>query len=446
MNPRSYRSAQLFWIGLYAFGAAVAGAFWWNISGYSTHADLYSRVMAIGHITGILGAYCIVWQVLLLSRLTPLEDAFGLERVTKLHKWNGYTALTLLLVHTLALTLAYASLNQFTVLQQFIDFNLHWEDLLKASVGMALLIGIVGLSIGIVRMKLKYETWFYVHLFVYVAILLAFSHQFSDGADFVGHTINQLYWYALYGLAALSILVFRVGRPLYLLNKHRFRISQIVRETPDVISIYIRGRRLGEFKFRPGQFVIWRFLDKQHILQGHPFSLSAGPNDEFLRLTVKQLGDFTRSLDHLKPGTPVLLDGPHGHFTTETLSQAKVLMIAGGVGITPIRSMLEQLPEGVTNVALIYAAKTRADFALWSELEALIRAKGGTLRYVLSHETAPGFAAGLLDDEMLRTLVPDAADREVILCGPPAMMESVTQVLRRQGVRRSAIHTERFAY
>lgn len=444
MNPKSYRLSQLFWFGVYAVGMAVMLAFWWNISGHKTNSDWYSIELALGHVTGLIGTYCVIWQVLLMSRLVPLEDAFGLERVDWLHKWNGYTALTLLLLHTYFLIDAYAIIDKLGFIAQFVDFNVNWEDMLKATLGMTLLTTIVFISIGIVRLRLKYETWFYVHLFVYLAILLAFSHQLSVGADFIGQPAFVAYWWTLYAFATSAIVFFRVGQPVYLLWRHRTRIDRIVHETPDIVSIYVTGRHLDELKYRPGQFMIWRFLTNRHWAQGHPFTISVAPNGQYLRLTAKQVGDFTKSLDLLVPGDWVLLDGPHGHFTPEQLSNPKLLLIAGGSGITPIRSMLEQLPSGVQDVVVLYAARTQADLALRSELETLITRYHGTIRYVLSNETAPGFTTGVLDDANLRALVPDAASREVMLCGPPGMMKAVAKTLHAQGVK--TIHTERFAF
>jgi predicted ferric reductase len=446
MKSKSYSFQRLTWYVVYGLGIAAILWFWWTITGRTASANTYGFDLAVGHITGLIGTYCILWELVLLSRLVFLERAFGMELLTWLHKWNGYAALILLLLHTLYLTLGYALVDRTGIIAQFVDFNLNWEDVLKASIGMLLLIAIVFISIGIVRMRMKYETWYYVHLFTYLAILLAFSHQLSVGADFVGQPTFQAFWWALNVLAVGVIVVYRFLRPLYLVYHHQPRVDRIVAETSDVTSIYIKGRHLDELHYQPGQFMIWRFLTPELWWQAHPFSLSVAPNGKYLRMTVKQVGDFTRLLPNLRPGTLVSMDGPHGNFTPERISRPQVLLIAGGVGITPIRSMLEQLPDGVTDVAMVYAARTQADLALRTELEALMKRYDGTVRYILSAETVPGMASGVLDDAHLRQLVPDAAKREVMLCGPPMMMNAVTDVLVGQGLSRDRIHTERFAY
>jgi predicted ferric reductase len=433
-----YTLAQSLWYGIAAAGALAVVLFWWLISGDKTALDAASLEIALGNITGLIGTYSVLWQLLLLSRLPLIENAFGLETITKLHRWNGYIAFYSLLAHAVFLTLGFALVDRTGIIAQFLDFQTHWEDVLKATIGFILLIAVVGLSIAIVRRRLKYETWYFVHLTVYLMILLAFGHQLSVGTDFVGHAAFRLFWYVLYAAAIGLLIWYRILAIGYRLYRHRFTVARIVHETPRTISIYVTGRHLEQFHFVPGQFVIWRFLCRGLWWQAHPFSLSKAPNGgKHLRLTVKMLGDFTRQLEHLKPGTLVSLDGPHGHFTLATLSRPNVLFIAGGSGITPIRAMLEALPPEVKHVTLLYAVPTQADLALRRELEALMARYDGKLHYILH---------GIIDAASLAALVPDAATCEVWLCGPPTMMKAVTAALQQVGVRHHLIHTERFAY
>ncbi len=434
------------WYALYAAGVLAIMIFWYRATGRTSTPDVSSVELAIGNITGLVGSYAVLWQLVLLSRLTFLENVFGLETITRLHKWNGYAALILLTLHAVFLTLGFAAGNHTGIWAQIIDFLTNWEDVLKATVALAMLIGIVFISIGIVRRGLKYETWFYIHLTTYIAIILGFSHQLSVGSDFVGNPAFKVFWYAIYALAAGAIIVYRAGRPTWLVYKHRFTVAKIVPETPDITSIYITGRQLEQFKYEPGQFIIWRFLTSKFWMQAHPFSISVAPNGKYLRLSFKAVGDFTHELSGIKVGSLVSVDGPHGNFTASRHSGPKLLLIAGGSGITPIRSMLGQMPDSVANVVLVYAARTRADLAFKAELDKLVSRAGGQVHYVLSNEEAPGFASGIIDEANLAKLVPDAAEREVMLCGPVPMMDGVTAALRQRGVPKKHIHTERFAY
>lgn len=437
---------RLVWYCLYGLGVLAIMGFWWHATGHLTVRTAYSINLAIGNVSGLLGAYAILWQVILLGRLTFLENAFGLERLTVLHKWNGYTALTLILIHTVTVTLAFGAADHFTFVHQLVNFMFSWPDILKATIATALLIIIVFISIGIVRRGFKYETWYFVHIFTYLAILLAFGHQFSDGTDFVGQPLFRLLWLDMYYATFALLVIYRLLRPCYLMIWHQFKVDKVVRETSDVVSIYIKGKHLERFKYLPGQFIIWRFFAPGLWWQAHPFTISVAPNGQYLRITAKAVGDYTKQLPQLKPGTWVMLDGPHGNFTTAALSSPKVLFIAGGSGITPIRSILEKLPASVTDFLVLYAARSLPDLALRAEIEPLVASRAGTIKYVLSEETVSGYAHGFLTAENLAILAPDAADREVMLCGPPKMTDMVAKALQRDHVSHGHIHTERFSY
>lgn len=430
----------------YGFGAAIISWLWWQATGHTATPDLVGVNLALGHITGLLGAYLVLWQLVLLSRLPIFDTTIGLEHVTWLHRWNGYAALGLLLAHTLCLTIGYAAPEHITVLQQFLDFQTGWDDVLKATVGLGLLIAIVVMSVYIVRRRLKYETWYWVHVTSYLAIVLAFGHQLGSGADFLHQPGFRAVWIVLYVVAFGLMIIYRFGAPAYLWHRHRFRVDRIETEAPNVVSVYITGRNLQRLHYQPGQFFIWRFLDSQRWWQAHPFTVSVAPNGQYLRLTAKELGDFTRRLPGLRPGARVSLDGPHGYLTANRLKGPKVVMVAGGIGITPIRAMLEALPGRVRRVILIYAVRTPADLVFRAELEALAQQRHIQLHYVLSDTKQPGYEAGVVNQALLRRLAPDIAKRELVLCGPPAMMAAVSQAAQSLGVAKRRIYQERFAY
>ena len=157
-------------------------------------------------------------------------------------------------------------------------------------------------SIAIVRRRLRYETWYFVHLYAYLGVALAFSHQLATGSDFVGDLWARAYWYALYAVTLGSLVVFRLALPLARSAWHRLRVVRVVDEAPGVVSLEIGGVRLDRLKARTGQFFTWRFLTRSHWWEAHPFSLSAAPDGRRLRITVKGLGDHTRSLRDILAG------------------------------------------------------------------------------------------------------------------------------------------------
>ena len=180
---------------------------------------------------------------------------------------------------------------------------------LWAVVGLGLFIAVAVSSMRAARRRLSYETWYGIHLYAYLAVALTFAHQLVVGADFADDPVARLYWIGLYVATAATILVFRFGQPIRVSLRHRLRVANVVREGPGVVSIYLTGRDLDRLAIRSGQYLVCRFLTRDGWWRGHPFSISAAPNGEWLRITVKDLGDDTARLQRLTVGTPRLRRG-----------------------------------------------------------------------------------------------------------------------------------------
>lgn len=201
------------------------------------------------------------------------------------------------------------------------------------------------------------------------------------------------------------------------------------------------GRKLERLNARAGQFFIWPFLTRDRWWSPHPFSLSRAPDGKSLRITVKALGDFTRRIGSIAPGTRVVAEGPFGAFTADARRRRKILLIAGGIGITPIRALMEDLEPGAV---VIYRVLRHDDVVFRNELEPLARQRGIKLVFIPGdHATDEG--TRLLTPAHLTELVPDIRDRDVYVCGPPAMTDALERNVRGAGVSRRHIHTERFA-
>lgn len=276
-------------------------------------------------------------------------------------------------------------------------------------------------------------------------VLLAFGHQVAVGPDFVAHPWFARYWVLLYGLTFGLIVIYRFATPLYNFWKHQFVVSKVTQDTKNSVSIYVTGRDIGKYKYEAGQFAHWYFLSSGLWWQGHPFSFSTSPNNQYLRITVKALGDQSTKLQQLKTGTRVIIDGPNGRFTPRTRRSNKLLMIAGGVGITPIRSIIEGLgSESDTDIVLLYGTRTKADISFRKELKSAVSLYGVRVHYVLSDD--PSTPKQYIDQEVIADLVPDFEEREVYLCGPPPMMNSVKTALVSSGIKKRMIYSERFDF
>jgi predicted ferric reductase len=384
--------------------------------------DAASLLTSLGRLTGLLGAYSALVQLLLMARIPGLD----LERLVRVHRWNGFACLTLLLGHAALIVAGYTIGDRVSLWAQIERLITGYPGVITAVAGLVALIAVTVTSAVTVRRRLRYETWYFVHLYAYLGVALAFSHQLATGSDFVGRPGARAYWYGLYAVTLGSLVVFRLLYPLARSAWHRLEVTRVVDEAPGVISLEIGGRRLDRLRARPGQFFTWRFLTRRHWWEAHPFSLSAAPDGRRLRITVKGLGDYSTSLRDLTPGTRVIVEGPFGGFRT---GGRRVALIAGGVGITPIRALLEELRG---DVVVVYRASREEDVILRSELDQL-----ANVHYVVGGEP--------LSPERLLELVPDLAERDVFVCGPPAMTEALRDSLGRTGVPRRRVFVERFA-
>lgn len=398
---------------------------------------------ALGRLSGLIAQFALLLQLLLISRAPFIERPFGFDKLNLLHRWVGYTIGLLMIGHPLLLTYGAAKAKNISLLVQFTDYLQNRANVFNAYLGVVLLLMVIVSSYAIVRKKVRYETWYIPHLLTYVAVTLIFLHQIRAGD--LRTAAPWMYWLSLNIVVAASVVLYRFVRPLWLFAAHQFRITSIHQETGNVWSLTISGRQLHRFHFQPGQYANLRFLDRRRWWQSHPFSFSTGPNNQHLRFSVKASGDYTQTLATLTPGTPLILDGPLGQFVLTRAQRDKVLLIAGGIGITPIRSLLDDPRMTGREPVLLYACRTAEDIALKSELDEL--AQQGRLRvhYILSEPT-PAYESGFLDTEKISRLVPDFFERDVFLCGPPLMMKAVIKKLRRNGVPGRHIHYERFSF
>lgn len=411
-------------------------------TGYSTAAEILDT---IGMLFGVMAVYFALTQFMLMGRIGWIERHFGLDHLASWHRINGYLAIIFILIHPIFITISYALLAHVNVFHEYSDLITKYAYVWLALIGQLLFIGVVVSSIYVSRKRLKFETWYFIHIAVYLAIVLVAIHPFFVSDSFGGeHPWATDYWIGLYAFVALNLLIWRFGRPVYNLLRFGFTIDEVAAETPTTTSVYIRGRRLSRWRTRPGQFVLVRIFTKQLWWQEHPFSLSMIPSDKRLRLTIRNVGDYTAEISNLKPGAKVLVSGPYGRFTSELAQTNKRLFIAGGVGITPIRSLAEQAVADNQDSELIYGNKTPDDVPLGNEIDKLV-GSGLKLHYVFSDAKIPNAEQGFVDGALIKKLVPDYKKRDVYLCGPPPMMEGIIKGLNELGLPDAQLHYERFA-
>lgn len=394
-----------------------------------------------GRFFGLHVAFVMIMQLLLVARIPWLDRRIGMDRLTAWHRWVGFTLVGTLLLHVTFIVTGYARLYRLSIPDQVVSLA-GSAPVLLGMIALTVIVVVAVLSMRFARRRLPYEAWHAIHTALYAAIVLALVHQMFELSTFTATPLATAYWWTLWGLAGLALIGGRVVLPLWRNARHRLRVAAVVPESDTVVSVYVRGRDLDRMPALAGQFFVWRFLCRGRWWTANPFSLSAAPDGRSLRLTAKAVGAGSAGLRHVPVGTRVFAEGPYGAFTAVQRATGATLLIAGGVGVTPIRALLEHL-DG--SIVVLYRVHSAADAVLLPELEALARMRGAQL-HVLTGRTGAGTPPNTpFAPENLRALVPDVTARDVYVCGPPAMTNAVLRTLKTLGVPRRQVHAERFS-
>ncbi|MBY8886896.1 ferredoxin reductase family protein [Streptomyces sp. PTM05] len=460
-------------------GALPVAFVWWQNTIPGSLDSPAADLTAAGRIAGLLAAYLLLVLVALMARVPLLENRIGSDTVARLHRALGEYTVALAFAHAALIVCGYAWQGRTDPLTETWAVVTGYTDVWLAAVALGLL-GLIGVvSARAVRRRVAYESWYHVHLLAYAATALAFSHEFAVGTEFSASPRNRLLWSAAHVVVGAAVVVFRLALPLYRSLRHGVRVAAVVAEGPGVVSVHLTGRDLDRLGARAGQFLRWRFLARGQWWQSHPYSLSAAPTPDALRITVKALGDASGALARLRPGTRVWFEGPYGAFTarratftargTFTARQTftarwrrgtarPVLLLAAGAGVTPLRALYETLPARARGgpghhdggahhdggVLLVQRASRDEDLVLHAELRRIAQARGFGLLAVVGPRGGP--SGDPLRADRLRAMVPGLAEHDVYLCGPAGWTAFVRAELRRAGVPARRIRTEAFAF
>ena len=291
-----------------------------------------------------------------------------------------------------------------------------------------------------VRKNLSYEAWWTIHLYTYLAISLGFMHQVLTGPMFIGHPLNKAYWQGLYIFAGAVVVIWRVIIPTTRSLSHDLKIDQIVKEGPGVYSVIMRGRHLDRLGAQGGQFFSWRFMTKGHWWMAHPYSLSAAPTENYMRITIKALGDHSEDVKNLRPGVRVFFEGPYGTFVASKATQGHILLVGGGVGITPLRALIEEFNLG-KEIDVIFRASREEDLVLRKELDELASSRGIRVHYLVGSRDVHPMSA-----KYIRKYVPRFSDADVYVCGPKPLVDGLRKACSDAGIPRDRFHDEAFEF
>ncbi len=395
----------------------------------------------LGRLAALVGTYGSLLVLLLAARIPWLERAVGQDRLLAWHRRIAPWSLGLVAGHVVLNTIGYALGAGTGLLAQTWEFLSRTPWMLPALAGLALMLVVGFSSMRSARARMTYETWWVTHLYAYLAVVLAYLHQVRYGQAFVGNPWATRFWMGLYVVSLGSLVVFRWGLPIWRSLRHDLRVLRVVRESPDTVSVHLTGRHLDRLGGRGGHFFTWRFAGRGLWWQGHPYSLSSAPDGRTLRITVKDLGDHSAAMARLRPGTRAFIEGPYGTLTAATRHGDDVVLVAGGVGITPIRAILDDLPHDA-RVELLYRAPRPQSVVLHHELDAIAASRPHTrVRYLVgSRRQFP------LDARWLVWLVPWIGQADLYVCGPDDLNDAMADAAATLGIPPGRVHIESFTW
>ena len=389
----------------------------------------------------LLGTYGSLLVIFLIARVPIIERGVGHDRMVSWHRKLGPIALILIALHVALIIAGYAASEAVGYLAESWSLLSTYRWILPATAGFILMMMAGIASWRVARRRMSYETWWVTHLYLYLAIALAYIHAITLGQAFVTHAWARWIWIALYVITFGALIIYRIIKPIAMSLRHDLKVHSVERESADTYSIWISGKNVTDIGARGGQFFGWRFMTPNHWWQSHPYSLSAGPDKKYLRITVKDLGDHSRSLADLKPGTRVVAEGPYGIFTADARSGNHVVLVAGGVGITPVRALLDDLPKNV-RVDLLYRAPKPEALVLHDELDVIARSRPNTrVRYLVGNRRSYPINA-----KSMTHLIPDFHTADVYTCGPAELVASVRHAAEVVGIPEQRIHDEAFSF
>ena len=433
---KSRRWFRFLFIASMAITVGVVIFDWWMMNQGQLDSDK-NKYLVAGRLFGFVAAWSMLLQVVLMSRIPAIEQNIDLQENLKLHKYNGYFTVFGVLGHVLFTVLGY-NLKGESLVDTFVNMNNDIENILQATIGVIILFIVVFVTLKFVKKHLNYEVWYFLHLTLYVSILLTFLHQVSSGADFKDNFWFTAYWYGLYALVFLLWIWHRVARPIIYDIYHGFKINSIVQNGANTYTVTIKGKNIDKFHYKAGQYATWRIIAPGLWYQAHPFSFTSAPGHDYLQFTFKSNPSFTEKAKNIKPGTRIILDGPRGNFTIDRAEKSQnIVLVAGGIGLAPFISTIGQFLDKGKKVTLLYGVKTRENISFADELTNFEK-RGLTKKIFVDSENT------FIDKDVLTQYC--SLGTTVYICGPDAMSSALSKALLEIGMPEDHIITERFSY
>ncbi|MEX0684514.1 MAG: ferredoxin reductase family protein [Balneolales bacterium] len=390
---------------------------------------------------GFVGLAIMILQFLLTARFRNIKPSFGHDGLLYFHRQAGLIAWLFVLGHFIILFLAN---NEFIA---YLDPRVNAPRSISLIFVVILLTLLLASSFWRKKFGLTYEWWRITHgIAAVTVIVIGLGHSLM-----VDHYTSDLWkkglWILLTGGAMLLLLHVRLGKP-YQISKFPYKVTGLKSETQDVWTLEIEPDGHKGMDFEAGQFAWITLGDTSFSLQQHPFSFSSSADDETLQFTMKELGDFTGAISSVEIGTPAYLEGPYGTYTLPPDPSAKIVFFAGGIGITPIISMLRTMSDrnDQREILLLYGNKDLETIAFRYELEKLQETLNLKVIHVLEEppEEWDGEKGFINKEIMSRYLFDDSENIAYYINGPPVMQKAIESALTDWNVPLWRLNSESF--
>lgn len=409
--------------------------------------------------TMILGAFgytWFIWQFILSARPKVIESAFGMDRIYRFHGLMAIVAIIASVIH------------------KTVNEELFGESFMTRLGSIALLIFITISVITLILMTtptllnrlkvikwikkiiqtikfIKYEFLRMIHNITFVAMIVLFFHVLNT----TGAKTNLLIFttYTVYFIIAVLFYLYHKIFKYFLMSDYAFTVQNIIKESPNMWTIEFAEKNGKKIKYQPGQFGFFSFKSDAVVEEEHPFSISSGNTKDHMSITIKELGDYTRQISHLKVGDKVYVDAPYGKFSYMNHQHEKELVfIAGGVGITPMISMLRhmQVFDKQRKVTLLWGMNQISDYIIKDEIDAMLREMPNLkVIPIVANDSSYAGERGYIDFEKMQRLLAEQIKNPssigFYLCGPAILMDSGIANLKKLGINEKHIHFERFS-
>ena len=391
----------------------------------NTNNALYNT----GSLLGLIGFLALALLIISGETARYFDKYFGIDIIIKTQRKFSIITTLIIITHPIFFALAYSSMTQYFLPQT------QTITLLAGTISLYLLIIIQTASM--LYKKISQTTWQYLHMLIYALFFLSLYHAINHGSSFQNNDLIKIIFYILIVGTTIGI-IYRTQHKIKTLLKEKPRIKKIRKETHDTYTLITNKPK--NFKYEAGQFCFLK-LNKNKLYARHPFTISSAPHEKELKFTIKNTGKFTETAMKLKKEEPITIEGPYGTFMPE--KNKDLLLVAGGVGITPFISIIKDKTQRKTKtkITLLYASKTEKDIIYKEELKKLQR-KNNNLKVIhyISRENKKRYETRLNKENFLKHIKQlkqkkNQEKTQLMMCGPQELKQKIKEILKEKNIK-----------